>query len=202
MLDIDPLDDHVKSLLTELPANEGPPEPFESLMEHEAGEKEEPLVSVFDEEAESEPEQPLTDTLEEEAGTESGEPLASVFDEEDETDFEKDLQGHAAETELLNEEGFSESGIIDETLEIESEDIEEPGLESKTTSEESRFSEILEDIFSPTLDEEEKQEEDARTALERVADEDLELDELSTDVDETPAPGKSQDEKTDRKSVA
>ncbi|NOY61094.1 MAG: tetratricopeptide repeat protein [Calditrichaeota bacterium] len=195
MLDIDPLDDHVKSLLTELPANEGPPEPFEPLMEPKAGEKEEPFASVFDEEAEPEPAQPLTDALEEKAGTESDEPFTSVFDEEAETDFGKDLQGHAAETELLNEEEFSDSGIIDETLELESEDIEKPGLESKTTSEEARFSEILEDIFSPTLDEEEKQEEDARTALERVADKDLELDELPTDVDETSPPEKDQDEK-------
>jgi len=185
ILDIDPLDDHVKNLLTELPANEGPPEPFEPLMEPETEEKEEPFASIFDEEAQPEPEaeQPLADALEEEAGTESEKPFKSVFNEEVETDSEKDLQISAAETGLLNDEEFSDSGIIDQTLEIESEDIKEPELKSTTTSEEARFSEILEDIFSPTLDEEEKQDEDARTALERVANEDLE--ELPTVTDET-----------------
>ncbi len=187
MLDIDPLDENVKALLTELPANEGPPELFEPLMQSEVVEEDEgkkSFASIFDEEGELEPDEPLFSAPKGEAETDVGEPLQSELEEKGGTDFDHDLQSHAAENELLGQEEFSDSGIIDETLQMESEDLKEPGLESEALSEEARFSEILDDIFSPTLDDEEKQEKDARTALERVADEEMESHELPADSDE------------------
>lgn len=186
MLDIDPLDRNVKALLTELPANEGPPEPFEPLMQPEVEEEKESFTSIFDEEAELENEEPSLSADAGEAEIQAEPPTKSVPDEKVDTDIDRELPDRAAGSELLTEDEFSDSGIIDETLQGELENLQEPEIEGDELSEEARFSEILDDIFSPTIDEEEKQEEDARTALERVADEDMKLDELPSEIDQVP----------------
>lgn len=73
------------------------------------------------------------------------------------------------ESETLGVEGFEDEGEILPDLE-EKADLE--FIDQDFEKEEARFSEILDDIFSPSLEEEKKLEEEARSTLERFAKED------------------------------
>ena len=70
-------------------------------------------------------------------------------------------------------EKFATSAVNEDAILPDIEDDLEADVEKgDLDDEESRFSEILDDIFAPTMDEEERRENEARSTLERAADED------------------------------
>ncbi len=152
ILEIDPLDEKVKSLLSSIPKGEPAPDSAEPILEK-------PL----------EPEPHSVDSMIEEPEKETlfEEPLFTKPESETEPPVVRDS---AVAQSLFEEDSFISSPLDEEDL---LPDLDEQATSKYTTEgfaqEEMRFSEILDDLFSANILEEERKEAEMRNALEKAA---------------------------------
>lgn len=91
-----------------------------------------------------------------------------TFFADEEEAFVENMDSFAAK---LDEPEFETTAINDESILPDIETELEPAVDSDDIEdEETRFSEILDDIFAPTVDEEERRNEETRSTLEKLAD--------------------------------
>jgi len=152
ILEIDPLDENVKGLLSSIPKGEQAPEIAEPILEKSV----EPHLPIVD----SLPEEPAKDLL-------LDEPLIAKPEPEIEPPVTRDV---SVPQSLFEEDSFVSSPLDEEDL---LPDLDEQATSKYTNEgfaqEEMRFSEILDDLFSASILEEERKEAEVRNVLEKAA---------------------------------